>query len=242
MPAYNAEKNIEKSITSILNQTMADWELIIVNDGSIDRTFDIISEYALKDNRITVINREENKGIAYSRNEAIERSIGTYIAFLDSDDLWIDTKLEKQIKIMRELKINFSCTSYRVVNEIGKIIKSVKKKETLYGYNDVLKTNFIGCSTVIIISCLIKENKMPLIKHEDYATWLKILSMGENVYFINHELSIYTKSSTSQSSNKFKALLWAKNIIYSQNNISIVKKRFLFIRYVCYTGMKYLVK
>lgn len=242
MPAYNAENKIIRAIECVINQTYKNWELIIINDGSQDLTKNIVKRYCEKEEKIKLISREKNKGIAFSRNEGIVASKGAYIAFLDSDDCWKPDKLEIQLTVMVQKNIEFSCTAYTVVDEKNNLIRSMNKKEGTYGYNDLLKTNFIGCLTVMIKSSVMKEFLMPEINHEDYATWLNILSNNNSVFYLNRSLSMYTKAKKSTSSNKFQTFFWTREIIFNQKNKSILKKKILFLRYVYYTVIKYLEK
>lgn len=100
MPAYNSEKYIAESIESILNQTFIDFEFIIINDGSTDNTAKIINQYATKDSRIKFVNNSKNKGLIGVLNEGLELCRGEYIARMDSDDISLPTRFEKQIAYM----------------------------------------------------------------------------------------------------------------------------------------------
>ena len=104
MPAYNAAQYIEQSIESVLKQSYTNWELIIVDDCSVDDTYKIVEKLCLNEERIKLFRMNENSGVAMARNFAISMSRGKYIAFLDSDDLWLPDKLEKQLNLMREKK------------------------------------------------------------------------------------------------------------------------------------------
>lgn len=223
MPAYNASKFISESIESVLKQTYKNWELIIVNDCSKDNTEEIIKSYSNNDSRIKYYNQKTNLGISEARNKAIIEAKGEYIAFLDSDDLWKKRKLEEQIKFMEEKKINFSYTDYEKRDqELKKTIKNVKCPIKI-DYKEGLKGNKIGCLTVIIRSSILKENLMPKLKHEDYATWLKILRKGEKAFGLQKNLAIYRATSNSISSNKLKVLFWTFPIYYIQEKLGIMK-------------------
>ena len=100
MPAYNCENFISHAIDSVISQTYKNWELIVVDDCSIDRTAEIVKEYIKKDCRIQYYKLDKNSGAAMARNKAIELAKGKYIAFLDSDDIWFPEKLRKQISLM----------------------------------------------------------------------------------------------------------------------------------------------
>ncbi len=122
MPAYNAEKYISKSIQSVLEQTYQNWQLIIVNDGSKDDTSSIIK--CFDDKRIRLI-EQENSGVSKARNTGIEYSDGEYIAFLDSDDIWLDKKLEVQVNFMlNNLNIVLSYMDYSSFVDDDKVVKN----------------------------------------------------------------------------------------------------------------------
>ena len=115
MPSYNTGKFIQETINSVKNQTYNNWELIIVDDGSTDNTDEVVR--AIKDDRIKYIKNKVNKGAAISRNIALREAKGKWIAFLDSDDLWKEDKLEKQIKFMEDNNYYFSYTNYIEIDE-----------------------------------------------------------------------------------------------------------------------------
>lgn len=126
MPSYNTGKYIEKTIDSVLEQTYRNWELLIIDDSSNDNTDEVINPY-LSDKRIQYIKNTKNSGAAFSRNYALRKARGRWIAFLDSDDLWMPEKLEKQIAFMKERQCRFSYTKYEEIDEqsIGLDRKSV---------------------------------------------------------------------------------------------------------------------
>ena len=118
-PNYNDECYLVQTIESVLAQTYTNWEMLIVDDCSSDNSYDIALEYAKKDSRIRVYRMDQNSGAAICRNKAIELSQGDYLAFLDSDDLWLPEKLEKQLQFMIENNCDFSFTEYEHINEDG---------------------------------------------------------------------------------------------------------------------------
>lgn len=129
MPSYNTGKFIKETINSVIAQTYSNWELIIVDDCSTDNTDEIVK--SINDNRIIYLKNETNSGAAISRNKALREAKGRWIAFLDSDDLWKNDKLEKQIKFMKENNCYFSYTNYIEIDENdntnGKRITGPKK-------------------------------------------------------------------------------------------------------------------
>lgn len=240
MPAYNSSKTIEKSIQSVLKQKYTKLELIIVNDGSNDETINVIKKHMVKDERIVLIDRQHNKGISESRNQAISIAKGKWIAFLDSDDIWYENKLSTQLKKMNEHEALFSCTSYNVSKEND--IFELRKQEKFYDYFELLQSNVIGCLTVIVSSNIAKQNLFVNVKHEDYATWLNIMRNEDiKVYFIDSILSEYNKTENSVSSNKFKSLIWALRIINRQPKLSYFCKKKYQVIYTVNLVKKYMV-
>lgn len=210
MPSYNSQKYINESIKSVLNQTYKNWELIIVDDNSNDDTTSIVKEF--KDTRIKLIELIENVGAGKARNIGIKNSTGRYVAFVDSDDLWMPNKLKTQLKFMIENDYSFTFTAYKYIHN-NKIFKAPK----MISYKKSLKGNDIGCLTVILDRYRIKDIYMPEIrKGQDHLTWLKILKNGNYAYGLNKVLSLYRKVQGSLSTNKFIALKrqWKNYRIY----------------------------
>lgn len=207
MPAYNASKTIKESILSVLNQTYKDFELIIVNDCSNDDTKSIIREYVEKDSRIVYFENEFNSGASYSRNRAISCAKGEWIAFLDSDDIWKNDKLEKQIKLIEDVPdatIVYTASSF--INSDGVPYSYVLPAEKETTYKTLLKKNLISCSSAIVKASIMKSIKMPNDSmHEDYFVWLTILKSCDCAYGINEPLLIYRLSNNSKSSNRIKS-------------------------------------
>ena len=191
MPSYNTASYIEESIQSVLNQTYTNWELIIVDDCSTDETFEILSK--IKDVRIHVYYNNENSGAAMSRNRALKEARGQWIAFLDSDDLWMPNKLEKQISYMKRNGYFFSYTQYREMDEKGKdtgILVSGPKKITKNGMYNYC---WPGCLTVMYDASRIGLIQIADIKkNNDYAMWLKVCKKAD-CYLLNECLAIYRK-------------------------------------------------
>ena len=178
-PSYNSSKFIGECVHSVISQTFSNWEMIIVDDCSNDNSRNIISNFSKKDKRIRSIFLEENIGAAAARNIAIKKAEGTYIAFLDSDDIWIKDKLEKQIAFMNEKDIAFSFTCYQPISEDGMEKYSVIKVPKKMSYHSYLKNTIIGCLTVIIDKEKTGDFQMPNIRSShDMALWLLIMKRG----------------------------------------------------------------
>jgi len=204
-PAYNAEHFITDAIESVLKQTYTDWEMIIVDDHSTDRTIEKVHAYIKQDDRITLIQLGENSGSAVARNRAINAARGRFIAFLDSDDLWVPEKLEKQLAFMLDRDIAFSFTEYARMKEDGGLLKSNIRAPETVDYNGLLKHCVIGCLTVMID--MDKTGWVQMIdlrERQDYVLWLTLTKKGFLAYGLPEELAIYRIVKNSISSNKLK--------------------------------------
>lgn len=237
MPAYNSDNTIANSIDAVLEQTYKNWELIIINDCSTDSTKEIVSTYAY-DERLIIINNEKNKGIAISRNRGISKAKGKYICFLDSDDLWSHNKLEIQVAYMEKENLSFTYTSNNVIDKFGNIIGYYQCPYKL-DYKDLLKCNKIHTLTVMIKREIFENIEMPNVKHEDYATWLIILSKGVTAYGIDANLASYRKLQNSKSSNKLRTLNWTFTIYRNILNKNIICSTLYLIRFIFFTLYKY---
>lgn len=199
MPSYNSEKFIKDSIESVLNQTYPFWELIIVDDCSSDKTVGIIRSF--NDGRIRLFINEHNSGAALSRNKALREAKGKWIAFLDSDDIWLPTKLEEQLKFMIENNYSFTFTDYRIFQngEWEKIIHTGPKKVT---FRKIKKYCYFSTITVVYNSHDVGLIQIGDIKkNNDYAMWLKALQKFD-AYRYPKCLSYYIKHDNSISSGK----------------------------------------
>lgn len=208
MPAYNAEHYIASSIISVQAQTWNDWELIIINDCSTDRTNEIISTFTASDSRIIVLDNFYNLGAAQSRNKGIKYAQGKWIAFLDSDDCWVPEKLEHQLAYAYKKHASFIFTASNFMNENGELLNSYLSVPEQVNYQELLKQNVISCSSVLIKKELILPYPMELSEcmHEDFAVWLKILKDNKMIaHGLNQPLLIYRISAASKSGNKVKA-------------------------------------
>lgn len=232
-PSYNSSKFIEECINSVISQTYLNWEMIIVDDCSIDNSRDLITKFAKENDRIKPIFLEENVGAAEARNVAIKKSKGQYIAFLDSDDLWKNHKLEKQISFMNEKNIAFSFTSYQPISENGVEKYSVIKVPCQIDYHSYLKNTIIGCLTVVIDRDQTGNFEMPNIRSShDMALWLLIMKRGLSAYGLDENLAYYRIVSNSNTSIKWKA---AKDVWYVYRKVeklNIVYSAICFLGYV----------
>lgn len=238
-PTYNSEKYIGETIKSVIRQTYSNWELVITDDASSDGTLTLVSGYVEVEPRIRFYKFDKNKGPAEARNNSILNSKGRYLAFIDSDDLWEPDKLEKQIQFMKYHGIKLSYTSYRRINEVGKIIDSKISVPSKLNYHDLLKTCDIYCSTVMYDSRSLGKIKMPDIrKRQDFALWLKILRTSEEARGINEVLMSYRVIKKSVSRNKFKAAKYQFKVYYNVEKLSLLKSIYYMIYYMIFGFFK----
>ena len=206
MPTYNAAEYIAASVESVLAQTVTDWELLIADDGSTDTTTEVLQKYLALDPRIKYEALKSNSGAAQARNNCLRRARGKYIAFLDSDDIWLPDKLEKQISFMERTDCDFSCTAYQIIDTLGNETNErvYPRKKTNY-QQCILRSNPIGNLTAMYRHDRIGEVAVPEIrKRNDFALWLQILKKTEYCYGMDEVLALYrTGRSQSISGNKW---------------------------------------
>ena len=231
-PSYNSARFINECISSVLEQTYTNWELIIVDDASNDNSRELISSIAARDNRIKFVFLTKNIGVAGARNIALERSKGRYIAFLDSDDVWKKEKLTKQIGFMQSHDISFSFSSYQPMSENGMEIFKEIKAPLKINYNSFLKNTIIGCLTVVLDKHKLGSVKVPNLRtSQDMALWLSIMKGGIDAYGIEQSLAYYRIVGNSNTSNKFKVIKGVWEIYRDKEGFGYVKSIWYFINY-----------
>jgi teichuronic acid biosynthesis glycosyltransferase TuaG len=229
MPAYNSESTILDSVNSVLSQSYQNWELVIVNDGSRDRTLEIVDDISKTEPRIVVLNLTENKGLSNARNQGIAISTGDLIAFLDSDDLWHPQKLEMQLKFHDETpSCKISHTDFEIFNEMGKVKTPFKYFSLLFFkksgdlFHQLMYTNSIGILTVMMEKRLFNEFKgfdTGMWGMEDQDFWLRISKGGVHFHYINKVLAAYRISPNGMMKNLVKYKLTYKYFIKKHKEI-----------------------
>lgn len=206
MPSYNTGNYIRESIESVLNQTYQNWELIVVDDCSTDNTDDVIAQF--DDKRIHYLKNHQNFGAAISRNYALRKAKGKWIAFLDSDDLWKPEKLEKQIDFMKKNNYAFSYTNYEEIDEQGR-----KKRIAVTGPYKITRLGMFnycwpGCLTVMYNALDVGLVQIEDIKkNNDYAMWLKVCKKAD-CYLLDETLAFYRRGRVgSVSSHSYRELI-----------------------------------
>ena len=237
-PSFNSSNFIEQSITSVISQTFKDWELLIVDDYSNDNSIKIIEKFTKIDNRIKLISLDENVGAAEARNIAIRKAKGRFIAFLDSDDVWKNDKLEKQLNFMQSKGFAFTFTAYQPMTEDGKMMHSIISAPEYMTYKSYLRNTIIGCLTVMIDREKTGHFEMPNIRSShDMALWLNLMKRGFNAYGLNEILAYYRIVSSSNTAKKWKAAKEVWEVYRKIENLSFIYSSFNFIGYV-YNAVK----
>ncbi len=232
-PTYNTEVFISDTIDSVRAQSYTNWELILVDDASSDRTVSILHEYAAIDDRIKVHVLETNAGAAIARNTAIEKASGSYIAFLDADDLWKPEKLAKQITFMQEKDIAVCFSSYELMNEEGISLEKMIKALPKVDYNKMLKSNYIGNLTGIYNAEKLGKVYMPNIrKRQDWALWLSLVKKVGFAYSLEAPLARYRVRDNSISSNKLNLLKYNYSIYRKALKFGAFKSTLYLIRFL----------
>ncbi|RIW36058.1 glycosyltransferase family 2 protein [Bacillus salacetis] len=226
-PVYNSEKYIGETIKSVLAQTHNNWEMLIADDCSKDNTAKVVSEF--NDPRIKYFKLEENSGAAIARNKALEKAKGTYIAFLDADDMWKPNKLEKQLDFMINNNVGFSFTGYEILRENGNKVISVP---SCLSYSQFMKNTIIGTLTVMVNTEIVGEVRLVNVKKDhDSMTWAKLLREGHTAYGLNESLAYYRKVEGSISNDKFKAAKNHWNNCRNIEKLSLPKCLYYFLFY-----------
>ena len=208
-PTYNCGKYISGTIESVLTQSYVDWEMIIVDDCSTDNTEEIVKRYSEKDSRIQYHCLEKNSGAAVARNFALALAKGTWIAFLDSDDLWLPTKLERQVRFMMGNGYSFTYHKYHEISEDGNNLNII-----VGGKRNVRKYDMFACCWPGCLTVMYDRKKIGIIqianikKNNDTALWLKAIRKS-NCHLLNEDLGCYRRRKGSITPPTIFQKIWA---------------------------------
>lgn len=231
MPVHNSSDFLADSISSVLRQSYGDWELLVVDDWSVDTSLAICHQFLETDRRIRLFKLERSCGPAVARNTAIENAKGRYLAFLDADDCWLPEKLEKQIAFMRETSAAFTYTAYEKIDAEGVVTGKVSVPDSV-DYARMLRGNVIGCLTAIYDTKYFGKVYMPEIrKRQDLGLWLKLLKMRNRAYAIQEILAQYRVHGNSLSANKISAAHYTWKLYREVERLSLIKCSWYFSQY-----------
>lgn len=209
MPTYKCGRFIAESIKSVQAQTYQNWELIIADDCSGDDTIGIVSDFQRNDDRIKIFQNPSNMGAAVSRNTALKKAQGRWIAFLDSDDLWCPEKLERQIRFMKENGYAFSYHEYVEIDEQGKELGVYVSGKKRVGKFDMFSCCWPGCLSVMYDASVIGLVQINDIKkNNDTAIWLKVVRKAD-CYLLKECLGKYRRRANSITPKPLWQRIWA---------------------------------
>ncbi len=232
-PCFNSQSFISQSIQSVIQQTYDDWELLIIDDCSTDNSDLVINQF-IKDNKsIKYFKTNKPSGSPIlPRNIGIENAQGRYIAFLDSDDVWLPNKLERQLKLFEQYEDMAICFSnYEKMTEQGERNNRIIKAPSVTTYKQLLLGNVIGCLTAVYDTEKVGKVFFQNHSHEDYILWLDILKRGYIARNTNTVEALYRVRENSVSSNKLKTLSWQWDIYRNVEKIGLLRSSYYFLNY-----------
>jgi glycosyltransferase involved in cell wall biosynthesis len=217
MPSFNTERYVAESIRSVIGQTFTDWELLVVDDGSVDRTAEVVQRFAVADARIRYI-RRENGGQGAARNTGLREASGALVAFLDADDLWLPQKLERQLAVMKDTGVDLVyCDGYVFYDdgtpESGDFFAIVPGRvdgatmyPLLFAYNRIATLSVVARRDALDRVGLFDENRR-LQNCEDYELWLRLARAGSTFYGMTEKLMRYRRHSASSTNSESRILV-----------------------------------
>ncbi|MCP9451737.1 MAG: glycosyltransferase [Nitrospira sp.] len=238
MPAYKARLFIGDAICSVQVQSYVNWEMLVVDDGSPDKTAELVADLARHDSRIRLI-RQRNSGPAMARQQALDAAQGRYIAFLDADDLWLPQKLDRQLAFMRERHAAISFTQFRRISADGTRIGHLVSIPDCLDYRGLLKRTAIATSTVIVDRHLTGDFRMTRTYYDDYALWLSLLRRGFIAHGLQEDLMRYRVVGKSVSRNKWRSAYWVWRVYRDVERLSLAEASWCFANYAVNGVLKY---
>ena len=238
MPFYKKKEYFKESYNSVKKQSYKNLEIIIVYDDDNPEDLSFLQDQIINDKKSKIIQNHKNLGVSHSRNIGIDNSKGQIIAFLDCDDVWDLNKLKIQLEFMESNNIKFSHTSYKLIDESGKIY-GINKASKEISYKDLINSCDIGLSSVMIDKSLLSIHKFKNITtKEDYTLWLELARNNVKIYGIEIPLMYWRKTKNSLSSNIYTKFLNAFKVYHIYEKKNLFKSIFLVIN----LGFNYLKK
>lgn len=209
MGVYNDEKYLSKAIKSVLEQSYCNFEFIICNDCSIDKSEEIIKKFQEKDDRIIYLKNKQNLGLATTLNKCIDNASGKYIARMDSDDISLPNRLQAQHDFLeKHLEFDVVGTLAYFIDEYDKAYKKFNRMENVELKDGVKKSQIIHPTAMIRKSALLNVNKYSVNKNtqraEDYDLWCKILEKGGKIKNLQEYHFLYRESIQGLKKRKFQ--------------------------------------
>ena len=243
MPAHNASDTIEDAIESVISQTYKYWELLVIDDCSTDETVSLVQNFVKNDSRIKLLHTDKSLGKPfYPRNIGIENAKGRFIAFLDSDDLWLPTKLQNQLPLFESQNVGIVFSYYEKFSfdQDSQKTNRIVKSPGIVTFNSALYGNPIGNLTGMYDTKIVGKIFYEDVWHEDYVLWLTILKKGFIAMNTKTVEARYRLVRKSVSSNKRKSALWTWNIYRKVLRFNLIQTVFCFTLYLIKGFLKFL--
>ena len=239
VPVYNGARSLDRSLRSVLSQTLPDFELIVVDDCSTDESVDILRSYQALDERVRVLATATNSGPGVARNVGLENARGRFIAFLDSDDFWMRDKLEKQIRSFDIDDVILSCTATVLVNSRGNILGIISGPPRIY-LRDMKFANRVVLSSAMFRKELSDAQKMPrLANREDFAYWISLLQRNQGyISGVPDVLVGYVKMPRSITSNVWRNIVDTFRMYMSEVRMSPIQAAAAVVFFSCHKVQK----
>ena len=221
-PSWNVARLIGATIKSVQAQTLTDWELLVADDCSTDETAAVVEGYASNDPRIHLIRQPRNGGPALARQAAIGRARGRFVAFLDSDDLWLPAKLERQVAFAGEHRSPLSFTAFRRINESGSITGRLVQVPSSLSYGQLLKNTSIATLTALVDRDITGPIAMKNEPYDDFCLWLSILKPGRVAHGLDEDLARYRVRGASVSSRPLRSAGWVWHIYRNVEHLPLL--------------------
>lgn len=233
IPMHNSSKHIAKTIESIEKQTYKNYEAIFIDDFSTDDSVNIVEKCSEKNPKIKIIKLESHKGVSEARNAGVRIAKGQFLTFLDSDDIWLKEKLEKQIKFIKQNNYGFVYCNFKYMSDDGTLVSEEIKAGEITDYNRGLQDIRILTITMMIDLTKIPKELcyMPNVMNEDVATWWKILKNGHIAYGQDEVLAYYRQTTNSRSSKKYITAYYRWKLYREHEKLSFCKSLYCFTKY-----------
>ncbi len=237
-PSWNVENLIGETIKSVQAQTMVDWELLVADDRSTDQTVSVVERHGASDPRIKLIRQPRNGGPALARQAAIEQAQGRFVAFLDSDDLWLPVKLERQIAFAQKTRAALSFTAFRRIDETGSITGRLIEVPNSLTYDQLLKNTSIATLTALVDREVTGNIAMKNEPYDDFCLWLSILKPGRVAYGLNEDLARYRVRGHSVSSRPLRSAGWVWHIYRNVEQLPLARSAWCFAHWSARAWLK----
>jgi teichuronic acid biosynthesis glycosyltransferase TuaG len=241
-PVYNSQAFLPRLFYSVKNQDYFNYEHILIDDCSRDNSFSIMTSLAKNNDKIIIVSNLMNQGPSYSRNLAISKARGKYIAFLDADDYWLPNKLSIQTRFMEETNCVISFTDYRFISSDGSKIGNCLRGPSKVDWSLHHMTRYLGCLTIMINYDICSDfsfpDVSPEIRAEDFIAWSNVIKNYGPAIRCNGDLARYAVIDNSRSSNAIKSSVSVWRVYRKIEKINLIVSIFYFIFYLFSTFIK----